>query len=199
MSNQPRFGKFVDDFYNKSNHRKNNQEEVMVQYYTDELDKPKHKIVDPQLFAKGREILGNIISRRMKTSGGTDIDWLIEHNGGFIILELKMFSDDRIFITRAQMLAYERLYEKLEKCYLFFIGHDDINFTKLEDPVWIFDMKKWKASVTTRIEAKFTDPNYSNKELDGYIIEREYMEKIDVKRLRDRIDFAWNEFDYSKK
>ena len=59
---------------------------------------------------------------------------------------LKMFSDDRIFITRAQMLAYERLYEKLEKCYLFFIGHDDINFTKLEDPVWIFDMKKWKAS-----------------------------------------------------
>ena len=64
----------------------------------------------------------------MKTSGGTDIDWLIEHNGGFMIFELKIFHDDRILVSKAQIIAYEKLYENLSKCHVLFIGHDDIDF-----------------------------------------------------------------------
>ncbi|MGI0046169.1 MAG: hypothetical protein ACREBB_03130, partial [Nitrosotalea sp.] len=86
-------------------------------YTKDELDEPKHKIANPQLFAKTREVLGNIISKRMKAYGGTDIDWLIEHNGGFIIFELKIFHDDRILISKAQMIAYEKLHANLPKCH----------------------------------------------------------------------------------
>src|SRR5579863_855032 len=78
-----------------------------IDYVKDELDEPKHKIVNPLLFAKTREVLGNLISKRMKTSGGTDVDWLIEHHGGFMIFELKLFHDDRMVISKAQMIAYE--------------------------------------------------------------------------------------------
>ena len=60
--------------------------------------KPKHTIRDPEAFQKGREALGGIILKGMKTTGGTDVDWLIEHKGGFIIIEFKELHDDIIII-----------------------------------------------------------------------------------------------------
>ncbi len=161
----------------------------------DEFDEPKHKISNPLLFAKTRQVLGNIISKRMKTSGGTDIDWLIEHNGGFMIFELKIFHDDRILVSKAQMIAYERLYENLAKCHVLFIGHDDIDFSDLNDPVWLFEMKEWKTRAIPHVEDSLVDPSYSENEVIGYRIERDFMEKIDVKVLRDRIDSIWNAFE----
>ncbi len=79
---------------------------------------------------------------------GTDIYWLIEHRGGFIILEFKEFHNDKINISKGQMRAYEKLYEKLNmatKCYLCVVGCDDIDFSNLDSTVWIFEMNQWKS------------------------------------------------------
>lgn len=164
-------------------------------YEKDELDEPKHKIANPELFAKTREILGNIISKRMKTSGGTDIDWLIEHNGGFMIFELKIFHDDRILVSKAQMIAYEKLHSNLSKCRILFIGHDDIDFSDLNDQVWLFEMDSWKSGAIPHVETSLVDPSYGETEISGYKIERDFMERVDVKMLRERIDFIWSEFE----
>jgi hypothetical protein len=83
--------------------------------------KSKYQIFDEVEFARGREVLGDLIVHGMIASGGTDIDWLIEHKGGFVILEFKGFHNDKINIAKGQMIAYEKLHEKLNqstKCYL---------------------------------------------------------------------------------
>ena len=41
--------------------------------------KAKYQIFDEVEFTRGREVLGEIIVHGMLASGGTDIDWLIEH------------------------------------------------------------------------------------------------------------------------
>lgn len=164
-------------------------------YIKDELDEPKHKIADPILFARTREVLGNLISKRMKTTGGTDIDWLIEHNGGFMIFELKIFHDDRISISKAQMLSYEKLHENLPKCHVLFIGHDDIDFSDPNDPIWIFEMQEWKSGKIPRSPSRPFDLGNDQESPDGYRIERDFMMKSDVKDLRDRIDSIWQEFE----
>lgn len=169
--------------------------DVRPSHPMDELDEPKHRITNPTLFAKSREVLGNLISKRMKTSGGTDIDWLIEHNGGFMIFELKIFHDDRILISKAQMIAYEKLYENLPKCRILFIGHDDIDFSDLNDPIWLFEMTEWKSGTVPRVEDRLVDPGYSENEVGGYRVEREFMEKTDVKGMRDKIDSIWTSFE----
>ena len=74
----------------------------------------------------------------MMTSGGTDIDWLIEHKGGFVILEFKGFHNDKINIAKGQMIAYEKLHEKLNiatKCYLYIVGCDDIDFSNPDSTI----------------------------------------------------------------
>lgn len=172
------------------------EEKAAPVYQMDSLDEPKHRIINPELFARGREVLGNIISKRMKTSGGTDIDWLIEHNGGFMIFELKTFYDDRIIISRAQMAAYEKLYISLPRCHILFIGHDDIDFKNLNQSVWLFEMSEWKSGKIPHVESILTDPSHGEK-TSGYKIEREFMEKVDVKILRDRIDGIWIKFEKS--
>ena len=181
--------KLADILY--GNHNQSRREKTSQTYQMDELDEPKHVITNPELFAKSREVLGNLISKRMKTSGGTDIDWLIEHNGGFMIFELKIFHDDRIAISKAQMIAYEKLYEKLPRCHILFIGHDDIDFKDLNQPVWLFHMEDWKSGKIPRIEWSITEPKHNENATSGYRIERDFMEKIDVKILRDRIDNIW--------
>jgi hypothetical protein len=65
--------------------------------------KAKYQIFDEEEFTRGREVLGNLIVRGMLASGGTDIDWLIEHNGSFVILEFKGFHNDKINIPMGQM------------------------------------------------------------------------------------------------
>jgi len=197
MSKDTKSNGLADIVYSNNQNQVRKSERKPV-YIKDELDEPKYKIANPELFAKSREILGNLISKRMKTSGGTDIDWLIEHNGGFIILELKTFFDDRILISKAQMSAYMKLYENLLKCHILFIGHDDIDFTNLDDSVWLFEISQWRSETVPHVERSLTDSTYDENEVAGYRIEREFMEKIDVKILRDKIDSIWLEFEHGR-
>lgn len=160
--------------------------------------KAKYQIYDEQEFARGREVLGNLIVHGMVSSGGTDIDWLIEHNGGFIILEFKGFHNDKINIAIGQMIAYEKLYEKLNlstKCYLYIIGCDDINFSNPDSTVWVFEMNQWKKGIIP----KNTNDIYaeSQPKQNKFIVYREYMEEISVEKLRDVIDSHWKDFERS--
>ena len=158
--------------------------------------KAKYQIFDEREFTRGREVLGNLIVRGMIASGGTDIDWLIEHKGGFIILEFKGFHNDKINIAKGQMIAYEKLHEKLNmatKCYLYVVGCDDIDFSNPDSKIWIFEMDQWKSGAipknTTDIYGDDTDKQ--NK----FIVYREYMNEISVEELRDLVDSHWKEFE----
>ena len=156
----------------------------------------KYQIYDEAEFARGREVLGNLIVRGMIASGGTDIDWLIEHNGGFIILEFKGFHNDKINIPMGQMIAYEKLHEKLNqstKCYLYIIGCDDIDFSNPDSKIWIFEMNEWKkGAIPKNTRDIYEDaPVKQNK----FIVYREYMEEISVEKIREVIDSHWKEFE----
>ena len=109
--------------------------------------KPKHTISDTKKFQKDREKLGGLILEGMQATGGTDIDWLIEHRGGFIILENKGFQVNHISIPIGQMIAFEHLHEKLNsdgKCHFLIVGFDDIDFKNQESVIWYFEMEDWK-------------------------------------------------------
>ena len=132
----------------------------------------------------------------MVSSGGTDIDWMIEHNGGFVILEFKGFHNDKINIPLGQMIAYEKLHEKLNlatKCYLYIIGCDEIDFSNPDATVWLFEMNHWKTGAVPKNTNDIygEDSGKQNK----FIVYREYMEEISVEKLRDLVDSHWKEFD----
>lgn len=55
----------------------------------------------------------------MKTTGGSDVDWLIEHNGHFMIWEVRPFHDNLASISRAQMHMFQILYNPLTHCDFF--------------------------------------------------------------------------------
>ncbi len=161
--------------------------------------KSKYQIFDEIEFTRGREVLGDLIVHGMIASGGTDIDWMIEHDGGFIILEFKGFHDDKINIAKGQMIAYEKLHEKLNmatKCYLYIIGCDDIDFTNPDSTVYMFEMNQWR---TGGISKNTTDifGNYSNKQ-NKFIVYREHMNEISIEELRHLIDAHWKEFENVK-
>ena len=158
--------------------------------------KPKYLIIDEFEFARGREVLGEIIVHGMIASGGTDIDWLIEHNGSFIILEFKGFHNDKINIPKGQMIAYEKLYEKLNqvtKCYLYIVGCDDITFSNPDSSVWIFEMNQWMDNSIPKNTKDIFDDKISKQ--NKFIVYREYMDEINVENLRDLIDSHWKEFE----
>ena len=46
----------------------------------------KYVIQDEDAFDQGRKLIGGLIRHGMKTTGGTDIDWVIERKGNFIII-----------------------------------------------------------------------------------------------------------------
>ena len=158
--------------------------------------KAKYQIFDESEFTRGREVLGEIIVHGMLASGGTDIDWLIEHKGSFIILEFKGFHNDKINIPQGQMIAYEKLYEKLNqatKCYLYIVGCDDIDFSNPDSSIWVFEMGQWKNNV---IPKNITDIfNEESNKQNKFIVYREYMEEISVEKLREVIDSHWKEFE----
>ena len=185
----------IDIIYEKkiSNQIQNTPEKILRK-----SSKAKYQIFDEEEFTRGREVLGDIIVHGMLASGGTDIDWLIEHKGSFIILEFKGFHNDKINIAQGQMIAYEKLYEKLNqatKCYLYVVGCDDIDFSNPDSPIWIFEMNQWRNNIipknTTDIFGEKSDRH--NK----FIVYREYMEEISVEKLRDLIDSHWKEFESS--
>ena len=158
--------------------------------------KAKYQIFDEIEFARGREVLGNLIVHGMVASGGTDIDWLIEHNGGFIILEFKGFHNDKINIPKGQMIAYERLHAKLNhstKCYLYSIGCDDVDFSNPDTHIWIFEMKQWIKNAIPKNTADVYGDRTAKQ--NKFIVYREYMEEIKIEELRDIIDSHWKEFE----
>ena len=149
----------------------------------DEGNQPKKTLDNPEFFAKNRMILGNLITKNMKVTGGGDIDWLIEHNNFFTILEVKEFHDDMLVFTKGQMIAFEKLYLKLKDCNFFLIGHDRSQFKNPRDNVWILELNDWIKSI--RVKCIVTKNN-------KYVINKSYMKKIDVKILRDIINAAWD-------
>ena len=158
--------------------------------------KAKYQIFDESEFTRGREVLGEIIIHGMIASGGTDIDWLIEHKGSFIILEFKGFHNDKINIPQGQMIAYEKLHEKLNqstKCYLYIIGCDDIDFSNPDSSIWIFEMNQWSNNIIPKNTTDVYGEN-TNKQ-NKFIVYREYMEEISVEELRLLIDSHWKEFE----
>lgn len=156
----------------------------------------KHSIFDREKFEHGREVLGKIIVKGMRTSGGTDVDWLIEHRGSFVILELKKFSKDHIGVPWAQMKAYEELHANLnkngKKCYIYFIGTDEIDFTRSNFPLWFFEMNEWKNKTLPHQQKKF-ETSKSSK--NTYYFERDYMNFINLKDFQDKLESHWQEFE----
>ena len=158
--------------------------------------KAKYQIFDELEFTRGREVLGEIIVHGMIASGGTDIDWLIEHKGSFIILEFKGFHNDKINIPQGQMIAYEKLHEKLNlvtKCYLYIVGCDDIDFSNPDSPIWIFEMSQWLNNIIPKNTTDIYDQKLNKQ--NKFIVYREYMEEINVEKLRELIDSHWKEFE----
>ena len=183
----------IDTLYEKNNQIQTKQVSKQI---IRKSAKAKYQIFDELEFTRGREVLGDLIVHGMMASGGTDIDWLIEHKGSFIILEFKGFHNDKINIAKGQMIAYERLHEKLNlatKCYLYVVGCDDIDFSNPDSTIWIFEMGQWKAGAipknTTDIYGE--DTGKQNK----FIVYREYMDEISVEKLRDLVDSHWKEFE----
>lgn len=189
----------LGDIWNKAIPSKSKKEEIDPLIHEKiKRRKAKHIIGNPPEFTASREILGNIIIEGMKTSGGTDVDWLVEHRGKFIILEIKSFSDDRIRIPVAQMIAYENLHKKLNengKCYLYIIGIDDTKFMVDSDAVWIFEMSEWNRDAIPHVENNMIDHNYGGRTRRAYIVERVQMTEITVDMLSNIIESAWIEFE----
>jgi len=183
----------IDTIYEKEHNRNDSQKSNQI---IRKSPKAKYQIFDELEFTRGREVLGDLIVHGMMASGGTDIDWLIEHKGGFVILEFKGFHNDRINIAKGQIIAYEKLHEKLNqatKCYLYVIGCDDIDFSNPDSTVWIFEMNQWKTGAIPKNTNDIYGEN-SGKQ-NKFIVYREYMEEISVEKLRDLVDAHWKEFE----
>ena len=153
--------------------------------------KPKFTIKDPEKFQTDRAKMGNFILEGMDTTGGTDVDWLIEHRGGFIIMENKGFFNDKISIPWGQMIAFEKLYDKLNsdgKCHFLFFGYDEIDLKNRDSVIWYFEMKDWKSKSV---------PFTRSKEHNKYLVNRNDMKSITLKKYRDLMEEFWKEFEQS--
>ena len=183
----------IDTLYEKENPIQTQQ---IAKQINRKSPKAKYQIFDETEFARGREVLGDLIVHGMIASGGTDIDWLIEHRGGFIILEFKGFHNDKINIAKGQMIAYEKLHEKLNmatKCYLYVVGCDDIDFSNPDSTIWIFEMNQWKSGAIPKNTTDIYDDEAGKQ--NKFIVYREYMNEISVEKLRDLVDSHWKEFE----
>ena len=157
---------------------------------SDDAIKPKHVIRDSKAFQKGREALGEIILNGMQTTGGTDVDWLIEHRGGFVILEFKEFHNDIIVIPVGQMIAFEKLHKGLcvsTKCYFLFMGSEEnTDFKNPEFPLWYFEMEKWHNG---------TIPHKKSMYGKAYLVDKESMQQTNVGNYRKMIESFWKELE----
>ena len=188
---------FIDSFYNSKPQKKSDTHNEQ----TSGEQAAKFKIFDEDAFDKGRKLLGGIILKGMRTSGGTDIDWIIEHKGNFIVLEFKELHNEQIVIRLGQMITYEKLHEKLNqngKCYVYFIGCGyDIDFGNSNYPVWIFEMLQWKNGgipFNTETQSPTTSGGIPKK----YYIHKDFMEEITVGDLRKKLENHWYEFENKK-
>ena len=190
-------GKNTDNLIDSIYERKNNNFPIKTSHQImRKSPKAKYQIFDEVEFTHGREILGDLIVHGMIASGGTDIDWLVEHNGGFIILEFKGFHNDKINIPKGQMIAYENLHEKLNqstKCYLYVVGCDDIDFSNPDSAMWIFEMSDWKQKRIPRNTRDIYDDEL--KKQNKFIVYREFMNEVSIEKLREILDIHWKEFE----
>jgi len=160
--------------------------------------KPKYTIFDKESFEKGREMLGGIIVEGMKSTGGTDVDWLIEHRGGFVILEIKELHREQISVRLGQMLAYEKLHERLiekGKCYMYFVGCGyDVDFDDLDTPLWYFEMNQWK---NNGIPYNTENEKYTmiGNRPSRYTIHTDYMTETTICEFREILENHWEEFE----
>ena len=180
----------IDTLYSKELTVNNYKSETMRSV------KAKYQIFDEAEFTRGREVLGDLIVHGMIASGGTDIDWLIEHNGGFVILEFKGFHNDKINIPKGQMIAYERLHEKLNyatKCYLYIIGCDTTDFSNPDASLWIFEIRQWINGAIPKNTRDVYREELTRQ--NKFVVYREYMEEIKIGKLRELIDNHWKEFE----
>jgi len=184
---------WIDTLYEKDNLI---QSENIPQRIIRKSPKAKYQIFDESEFTRGREVLGDLIVHGMIASGGTDIDWLIEHKGSFVIMEFKGFHNDKINMSKGQMIAYEKLHEKLNqstKCYLYVVGCDDIDFSNPDSAIWIFEMGQWKSGMIPKNTMDIYSEEASTK--NKFIVYREYMDEINVEKLRELVDSHWREFE----
>jgi len=153
--------------------------------------KPKHTISDSEKFQKGREKIGDLILEGMEITGGTDLDWIIERKGGFIILELKSINKNKISIPLGQMITFENLYYKLKrdgKCYFLIFGFtDDTDFKNPDSKCWYFDMEDW---VNDRIEYS-EDTGHGHRR---WLVYRQDMTETSIGEFRTVIEKYWKEF-----
>jgi len=173
-----------------------NNSELDYQQIIRKSSKIRYQIFDESKFTRGKEVLGDLIVHRMLASGGIDIDWFIEHKGGFVILKFEGFHNDKINIAKDQMIACEKLHEKLNqstKCYLYIVRCEDIDFSNSDSTIWIFEMNQWKSEAIPENTSSIygDDSGRQNK----FIVYREYIEEINVKRLRDVVDSHWKKFE----
>jgi len=186
---------YLGSFYNTKPSKKTQEDNFFVK---DDRE-AKYVIEDEDAFDKGRKLIGGLIRHGMKTTGGTDIDWVIEHRGNFIIIEFKEIHREEIGIRLGQMLTYEKLHERLNqnggKCYMYFVGCGyDLNFDNPNDIVWIFEMEEWKSKAipfNTQSTSKLTVGGLPKK----YFIEKDYMTEIKLVELEEKIDQHWDEFE----
>lgn len=182
----------VDSFYNNKPYQ---TEKSDNSFEYERNPEQKHSILDREKFEYGREVLGKIIVEGMRTTGGTDIDWVIEHRGSFIILELKKFSQDHMGILWAQMKVYEELYANLnqngKKCYIYFVGADEIDFTRSDFPLWFFEMREWKNKIIPYQKRGFGGKSGRK----SYHFERDYMTHISLKNFQNKLESHWQEFE----
>lgn len=136
-----------------------------------------------------------LVLKDMQITGGTDIDWLVERNGDFIIVESKEFRNDTISIPWGQMRAYQSLHEKLSvdgKCYFYFFASDeDTDFKNPESPIWYFRMVQWK-------RGEIPHTTIDDRAI-RHIIKKSDMIKIPIKHFRVLMESHWNEFKRNKK
>lgn len=184
----------IDSFYDSKIQKKSNGDDYLEQ----DNREAKYVIEDEDAFDKGRKLLGGLIRYGMKATGGTDIDWVIEHRGNFLVLEFKELHNEQIGVRLGQMLAYEKLHEKLNqvgKCYMYFVGCGyDLNFDNSNDYVWIFEMTQWKND-----GVPFNTDTHSSTTSSGrpkkYFIHKDYMNEIKLGDLKVLIDNHWDEFE----
>ncbi|MDH3278529.1 MAG: hypothetical protein OEM21_10585 [Nitrosopumilus sp.] len=151
---------------------------------------PKHTITDNKKFLEDKAKLGGLILEGMKTTGGTDIDWVIEHRGGFIVMENKTLNNNWIKIPQGQIITFENMYQKLNvdgRCHFLVFGFDnDVDFKNQESVIYYFDMKDW-------MNGKIC-PNRTIS-FKGYGIHKREMTKITLKEYRELMEQYWKEFE----
>lgn len=168
-------------------------------FFVKDKREAKYVIQDEDAFDQGRKLIGGLIRQGMKTTGGTDIDWVIERKGNFIIMEFKAIHREEIGIKLGQMLTYEKLHERLNqnggKCYVYFVGCGyDLDFDNPNATVWIFEMQLWKKEAIP-FNTQSTSPLTFGNRPRKYFIETDYMEEIKLIELQQLIDKHWEEFE----